>query len=74
LDFLRHAYAVARLNHWIAEGKDIGAYLPYLSMYMGHVNQADTDYYLHLVPEFFPVFRQKAGRISEDLLPEVDHE
>jgi integrase len=70
----RHAYAVAKLNQWIAEGKDINAYLPYLSMYMGHVNQADTDYYLHLVPEFFPVFCEKAGRISEDLLPEVDYE
>ena len=70
----RHTFAVSRLNRWIAEGKDINAYLPYLSMYLGHVHQTDTDYYLHLVPEFFPVFREKAGRISEDLLPEVGHE
>jgi len=56
------------------EGKDINAYLPYLSMYLGHVNQIDTDYYLHLVPEFYPVFREKAGRISDDILPEVDYE
>ena len=70
----RHTFAVNRLNQWIVEGKDINAYLPYLSIYLGHVHQADTDYYLHLVPEFFPVFREKAGRISEDLLPEVDYE
>jgi integrase/recombinase XerD len=70
----RHTYAVNRLNQWIVEGKDINAYLPYLSMYLGHVHQADTDYYLHLIPEFFPVFREKAGLISEDLLPEVDYE
>ncbi len=70
----RHTFAVNRLNRWIAEGKDINAYLSYLSMYLGHVHQADKDYYLHLVPEFFPVFREKAGRISEDLLPEVGHE
>lgn len=62
------------LNQWIVEGKDINAYLPYLSMYLGHVNQIDTDYYLHLVPEFYPVFREKAGRISDDILPEVDYE
>jgi len=40
-------------------------------MYFGHVNQADTDYYLHLVPEFFPVFREKSSKISEDFLPEA---
>lgn len=70
----RHTFAVSRLNQWIVEGKDINAYLPYLSIYLGHVQQADTDYYLHLIPEFFPVFRDKASRISEDLLPEVDYE
>ncbi|MDN5810995.1 MAG: tyrosine-type recombinase/integrase, partial [Tetragenococcus koreensis] len=70
----RHTFAVNRLNHWVNEGKDINAYLPYLSMYLGHENQADTDYYLHLVPEFFPVFRDKSREISENLLPEVDYE
>lgn len=70
----RHTFSVNRLNQWVKEGKDINAYLPYLSMFLGHANQADTDYYLHLVPEFFPVFREKSSRISESLLPEVDYE
>lgn len=70
----RHSFAVKRLNLWVEEGKDINAYLPYLSIYLGHVHQADTDYYLHLVPEFFPVFLEKAGRISADILPEVCYE
>lgn len=70
----RHTFAVNRLNLWVKEGKDINAYLPYLSMYLGHKNQVDTDYYLHLVPEFFPVFRDKSKVISESLLPEVDYE
>ncbi|MHC1772368.1 MAG: tyrosine-type recombinase/integrase [Flexilinea sp.] len=69
----RHTFAVNRLNRWIIEGKDINAYLPYLSIYLGHVRQEDTDYYLHLVPEFFPIFCEKAGKISETLLPEVDY-
>lgn len=70
----RHTFSVNRLNQWVEEGKDINAYLPYLSMYLGHVNQTDTDYYLHFVPEFFPVFRDRSSIISESLLPEVDYE
>ena len=70
----RHSFAVKRLNLWVEEDKDINAYLPYLSIYLGHVQQADTDYYLHLVPEFFPVFQEKAGCISTDILPEVQYE
>jgi integrase/recombinase XerD len=70
----RHTFSVNRLNQWVKEGKDINAYLPYLSMYLGHANQVDTDYYLHLVPEFFPIFRDKSSVISESLLPEVDYE
>jgi len=69
----RHTFAVNRLNLWITGGKDINAYLPYLSIYLGHVTQVETDYYLHLVPDFFPVFREKAGQISESLLPEVNY-
>lgn len=70
----RHTFSVNRMNQWVKEGKDINAYLPYLSMYLGHANQADTNYYLHLVPEFFPVFRDKSSGICESLLPEVDYE
>lgn len=70
----RHTFSVNLLNKWVKEGKDINAYLPYLSMYLGHANQADTDYYLHLVPEFFPIFRDKSRKMSENLLPEVDYE
>ncbi len=70
----RHTFSVNRMNRWVNEGKDINAYLPYLSMYLGHANQVDTDYYLHLIPEFFPVFRDKSRGISESLLPEVDYD
>lgn len=48
----RHTFAVNRLNQWVKEKKDLNAYLPYLSMYLGHVHLTETDYYLHLVPEF----------------------
>ena len=40
---------------------------------MGHASITSTDYYLHLVPEFFATFAAKA-RVTETLLPEVDDE
>jgi integrase len=68
---VRHTYCVHRLNAWIAEGKDIRSLLPYLSAYIGHKTLASTDYYLHLVPEFFEDFSSLVyGR--NELLPEVD--
>ena len=42
----RHTFAVKRLNLWVQEGKDLNAYLPYLSMYLGHARLTETDYYL----------------------------
>jgi integrase len=70
----RHTFAVKRLNLWVQEGKDLHACLPYLSMYLGHAHLTETDYYLHLVPEFFPVFREKSLAKCANLIPEVDHE
>ncbi|MDO9529277.1 MAG: tyrosine-type recombinase/integrase [Syntrophales bacterium] len=66
----RHAFAVKRLNLWVEEGKDLQAYLPYLSMYLGHAGLSETDYYLHLVPEFFPVMTAKAEEQFAHLIPE----
>lgn len=70
----RHAFAVKRLNLWVREGKDLNAYLPYLSMYLGHVHLTATDYYLHFVPEFFPLFKEKTLEKCAPLIPEVNDE
>jgi integrase len=69
----RHHFALANLNRWIASGVDTGTRLPYLSRYMGHSGIQSTDYYLHLVPEFFGSFREKV-KPTEAVLPEVDYE
>lgn len=69
----RHHFALSNLNRWIAGGVDVNSRLPYLSRYMGHSCIESTDYYLHLVPEFFHTFREKV-RATEALLPEVDYE
>ncbi len=68
----RHAFAVHRLNEWVKENKDINAYLPYLSMYLGHEHLGETDYYLHLVPEFFPILLSASEERFSHLIPEVN--
>jgi integrase/recombinase XerD len=70
----RHTFAVKRLNLWVQEGKDLNACLPYLCMYLGHAHLTETDYYLHFVPEFFPVFKQKMLEKCANLIPEVTYE
>jgi integrase/recombinase XerD len=69
----RHTFAVKRLNLWVQEGKDLNAYLPYLSMYLGHAHLTETDYYLHFVPEFFPLFKEKTREKCAHLIPEVNY-
>lgn len=70
----RHTFAVKRLNLWVADGKDLNAFLPYLSMYLGHATLSETDYYLHLVHEFFPVITERTSGKFAHLIPEVEHE
>lgn len=70
----RHTFAVKRLNQWVQEGKNLQAYLPYLSMYMGHSDLSETDYYLRLVPEFFPIISQLGESRFSTLIPEVTYE
>ena len=67
----RHHFALSNLNRWIANGVEVNAMLPYLSRYMGHASLVSTDYYLHLVPEFFATFAAKVSA-TEVVLPEVD--
>ena len=69
----RHHFALSNLNRWIAAGIDVNVRLPYLTRYMGHSCMRSTDYYLHLVPEFFHTFSQ-ITRITETVLPEMDYE
>ncbi len=47
---LRHNYATRTLMRWVEEGKDLEAWLPYLSAYMGHEKYSSTAWYVHLLP------------------------
>jgi hypothetical protein len=42
----RHSFAVNALMRWYREGADVGAKLPLLATYMGHVSVVSTHYYL----------------------------
>jgi integrase/recombinase XerD len=48
---LRHSFAVHTLIDWQRNGVDIHAMLPVLSTYLGHVEPANTYWYLSAVPE-----------------------
>jgi integrase/recombinase XerD len=48
---LRHTFAVRTLIDWQRDGADINANLPVLSTYLGHVEPANTYWYLSAVPE-----------------------
>lgn len=67
----RHSFSVHRLNQWVRDNKDLNAYLPYLSMYLGHEHLSETDYYLHFVPEFFPTLTEATEVRFATLIPEV---
>jgi integrase/recombinase XerD len=56
---LRHSFAVATLRDWHAAGLDVQAQLPVLSTYLGHVNPANTYWYLQAVPELMAVLADR---------------
>jgi integrase/recombinase XerD len=45
----RHSFAVNVLLRWYRQGADVGAKLPLLATYMGHVSIVSTHYYLHWI-------------------------
>ncbi|MGH3263445.1 MAG: tyrosine-type recombinase/integrase, partial [Trebonia sp.] len=47
---LRHSLAVSTLSGWYRSGADVGALLPRLSTFLGHVDPASTFWYLSAAP------------------------
>ncbi|MGD9569246.1 MAG: tyrosine-type recombinase/integrase [Sedimentibacter sp.] len=67
----RHTFTTECINQWMKEGKDLNAWLPYLSSYLGHEHYSSTLYYFHLVPEFFPNMAKMNVEIPSDLISKV---
>ncbi|HET6951746.1 MAG TPA: tyrosine-type recombinase/integrase [Acidimicrobiales bacterium] len=58
---LRHSFAVCTLLGWYRDGVDVGAHMPLLSTYLGHVHPANTYWYLSAAPELLALV---AGRLD----------
>ena len=71
---LRHTFATNVLFRWMKEGKDMNAYLPYLSAYLGHEQFSDTAYYIHLVPQYFSQISDMCLSKHSHLIPEIENE
>jgi integrase/recombinase XerD len=65
---LRHSFAVATLLDWYRDGGDVAARLPLLSTYLGHVEPANTYWYLHAAPE---LLAEAAQRLDRHLSPDA---
>ena len=48
---LRHSFAVLRLLLWCEQDVDLGAKLPLLATYLGHVGLASSQRYLQLTQD-----------------------
>ncbi len=48
---LRHSFATLRLLYWYEHDADLGAMLPLLATYLGHVGLASSQRYLQLTPD-----------------------
>lgn len=52
---LRHAFAVRTLLGWYRNGEDVAAAMPRLSTFLGHVDPANTYWYLTASPELLEI-------------------
>jgi integrase len=59
---LRHAFAVHRLSRWYRQGVNLHARLPWLSVYMGHVDIVGTETYLNATPELMDLAANRLRR------------
>ena len=68
---LRHSFALLRLLSWYESDADLGAKLPLLATYLGHVGMTTSQVYLHMTRDFVgEVIRRETQRFG-DLIREV---
>lgn len=61
---LRHAFAVNTLIGWYRDGTDVNAMMPYLSVYLGHINPSSTYWYLTGSPELARVIAARLDVVA----------
>lgn len=70
---LRYSFVVTRMNHWMLNGENLTALMPYLSKYLGHESVENTYYYYHQIENAFKIVRQK-DHLSDRIIPEVPYD
>jgi len=68
---LRHGFAVLRLLSWYESDADLGAKLPLLATYLGHIGMVTSQVYLHMTRDLVgEVIRREMNHFG-DLITEV---
>ncbi len=71
LQDLRHAFAVLRLLSWYQTGADLGAKLPLLATYLGHVGLTSTQDYLHMTEDLVGEVVTRQRKAFGDVITEA---
>ena len=67
----RFSFAINALLRWYREGADVGAKLPLLATYMGHVSVVSTHYYLHWIEPLRTAASERFARHYGELIVPV---
>ena len=68
---LRHTFAVHSLQAVVERGLDPNAFIPLLSVYLGHKSLSATERYLRLTAEAYPYLANEMDKIMDKIIPEV---
>lgn len=68
---IRHSFSVHCLKKWVLNKEDLTSLLPYLSVYLGHVDLRGTQHYLRLTADLYPQITASVEQNFSFLIPEV---
>lgn len=68
---IRHSFSVHCLKKWVLNEEDLLSLLPYLSVYLGHVDLRGTQHYLRLTADLYPKIIASVEQNFSSLIPEV---
>ncbi|RKY52873.1 MAG: integrase [Candidatus Neomarinimicrobiota bacterium] len=68
---IRHSFSVHCLKKWVLKKEDLTNLLPYLSVYLGHIDLRGTQHYLRLTADLYPEIIASVEHSFSTLIPEV---
>lgn len=74
LHCFRHLFAVKSFAQSARDGRSVNNSIPYLSIYLGHSNLAETEKYLKFNSDIFPEHAALFEDFCEGIFPEVCYE